>query len=245
MRKIKEHMLLLTVILSCMFFLANADAANYTSKDNFNADLDSLLVMDPNLNKQIQGWDHPDLEIGTAVGGLTGTIIDDVTYQTLTVGLIGSPSFKHLFILGYDNFDPSPTPVSEPNALSRTGVLAFTDTLTLTFENRIMAFGISIIPMVIETSWTVELYDYNNEIIDSLISTFNSNTGDPGNNMGTEFFAGFISDTPVKTVMMTVTTPTVYVYDDMVYASEVPVPGAAMLLFSGIIGILSLKRKKA
>lgn len=244
MRKIKDHMLLLTVVLSGMFFLANADAANYTSKDDFNADLDSQLVMDPNLNKQIQGWDDPALT-GMDVGGLTGTIIDDVTYQNLTVGLIGLPSFKRLFILGYDSFDPSPTPVSDPNALSRTGVLALTDTLTLTFENRTMAFGISMIPMVTETSWSVELFGYDNEMIDGLTSTFNPDSGDPDNNMGTEFFVGFISDTPVKTVMMTVTTPTVYVYDDMVYASEVPVPGAAMLLFSGIIGILSLKRKKA
>jgi len=101
-----------------------------------------------------------------------------------------------------------------------------------------MAFGISFIPLATETSWTLELWDYNNQKIDSLTSIF-----DPDYNMYTKFFTGMISDVQVKTVMMTVTTPTVYMYDDMVYASQIPLPGAGILLFSGIIGMLALKKK--
>ena len=61
--------------------------------------------------------------------------------------------------------------------------------------------------------------------------------------MYTKFFTGMISDVQVKTVMMTVTTPIVYMYDDMVYASQISLPGAGILLFSGIIGMLALKKK--
>ena len=172
---------------------------------------------------------------GTSVG-FFGTKIDDVTYQNVTVPLL----FKYLFVLEYDSFTPSPTPVSSPNALSRTGMLAVSDTLTLTFDNPVMAFGISLIPLATETSWTLELWDYNDEKIDYLTSTFN-----PDYDMYTEFFTGMISDVQVKTVMMTVTTPTAYMYDDMVYVSQIPIPGAGILLFSGIIGMLALKRKTA
>lgn len=230
----KKYMPFLIIILSALFFLVNADASIYTSRDNFNTALDIRLASDPSLNKQTQGWDDPDLT-GDVVGGLFGTKIDDVTYQNLTVSLFGLPSFKRLVVAEYDSFDPSPIPVSSPNALSRIGTLALIDILTLTFDNPVMAFGISFIPLATETSWILAL-GYDNDPFISML--------DLDYNMYTEFFVGMILDVPVKTVVMIVTTPTVYMYDDMVYASQIPIPGAGILLFSGIIGILALKRKK-
>ena len=56
-------------------------------------------------------------------------------------------------------------------------------------------------------------------------------------------FVGFISDEPVAEVDLVVTTGYNYIFDNMIYATQVPLPGAVWLLGTGLIGI-AVKRGK-
>ena len=216
---IKENVFkfLLAVLLLTAF--ADAEAAFVTyDRAEFEATIDG----DPLLkNKTVQGWD----EIPSGTGIWFGDTIDGVTYLPLGIGFMDM-----FFVSAGINFTPSPKPVSLPNVLAKTSAISgfLPDVITFAFDEPVYAFGISFLA-------------YAGEVC--VIALGDDITEEPFGNLGEWGFAGIISDTSVSEVMLTIPMGNTYIFDDMIYASKVPVPGTLWLLSTGMVCLAGFRRR--
>ncbi len=207
-----------------------AATVSYFNRVDFNIALDA----DSLLNKTVQGWDGIDAGHGIALG----EEIDGVTYNAVSVPTIFPflPSTLNYFVADSSSFSGL-IPLSPDNVLARTtagnGLIpSLTDTIFLTFSEPIKAFGISFLPYSAEVL-TVGFGDID---LQAALSDPFPGMGDLG------YFVGFISDESVSEVELVVTLGYNYVFDNMIYATQVPLPGAVWLLASGLIGFVAVRR---
>ncbi len=196
----------------------------FESRASFNEAIDDRF---PLLIKQVEGWDT--VPAGTIIP--SGTTFNNIKY-TLTRGdaIVSDGGI----------------PVSPPNDLFFTNAglpfpddfLPTRDTITFSFEESIIAFGISF------NTFATQSGDY----------TITTNLGDvapsffepsiPGATTGA--FAGLISDSPFNAVTIDAIAFARYGLDDLTFARSASVPEPTSIL--GLLSIcslgLTLKRKK-
>ena len=219
---------------------AGAVCTNYYNRIDFNAAVDAAVSGNPLSEKIVQGWD--EIDAGTGIG--FGDEIDGVTYMGFRYPLIGFvPNWLAISVQDSSGFNPL-TPLSPSNVLARTlgpnGILPSQfDYITLSFDEPIYAFGISMLPYGGE-KLTLSFGDE----VDEFASVEAGSDPFPG--MANGYFAGVISDTLVYNAEIHLIIPlgTNYVLDNMVYmtGAPVPLPGAVWLLISGLICICGLKK---
>jgi len=207
-----------------------AATVSYSNRVDFNTELDAA----PLLNKTVQGWDG--IVAGTGIA--LGDEIDGVTYNSVRVPTTIFPIFTLNYFVAEASSFSGLIPLSPNNVLARTTALnslfpSLTDTISLTFSEPIKAFGISFLPYSDEVL-TVGFGDID---LQAALSDPFPGMGDLG------YFAGFISDESVTDVELVVALGYNYIFDNIIYATQIPLPGAVWLLASGLIGIVSVRRR--
>lgn len=214
--------------LVCVMALpVNAVAAysEYLTREAFNAALDGAA-----LTKTVQGWD--DITAGTAI--VTGDEIDGVTYDPVTINLIFGipvPGLLNCSVQQDSNH------LSPENALAKISTIipSLTDTILLSFDTPVNAFGISFLPYAGETF----ALSFADGTLAGAPDPFPNVNGGVNNGQ----FAGFISDTAYSGITLTIPLGMYYIFDDMTY-SQVPIPAAFWLFGSGLVFFAAYGKKE-
>ncbi len=205
--------------------LAHASVISFDNRVSFNAAIDSGLFKD----KTVEGWDtYPDLTTFSS-----GSSVNGITY--------------HSDVLVTDKyFAPS-----APNGLGQSPYHYFPagDTIEFSFNNPIVAFGISF------STWSKDGEDYWIKTNSDDDTVFASLDPFPGHNFGQ--FAGLISDSAISSVIIGSEKGAFgFNLDDMTYAaasdsdsgpgptSHTPIPPTVFLLGSGIFGLMVIRIRK-
>jgi hypothetical protein len=203
-------------VLSVVLAASDRAAANVIIFQDRTVFLQALSA-DPSLKTTVEGWDT--YQPGTVFPN--GSTVNGITYNVSAGDAIVVNTGVSL---------------SPPNNLFQTAGFGFhplVDTFTFGFPQAITVFGITFSSTFATDNGSYLLTSNNGDVVPSFFDPLF-----PGSPIGQ--FAGFISDAPFNTVVVSSTVNALYGMDDLIYARSVatPEPPTLWLLLSALSGLL-------